>query len=229
MKRILFILALSLTFSVVYHTDAQAQSARKELREQEKAAKDKDESLVAAIKDNAVRDARKEARELEKLGYVAATGALPLEKQIENAWKLQYELGEDGYPLYYISTQTTIGGNYSAAKTQATALAKNDIAGLISSEISSVIQTNVSNEVLSQDDAVSMISMISSSKQKISQTLGRTISVVEISRVEPNNRVELRLTLAYNSKNAMEMIKQLVVTELKAKSEKLAQQLDEIL
>lgn len=220
------ILLFALTITTGYaQTDKELKKSAKAT---EKALQKKEKGLESQIKDNAVRDARKEAKALEKEGYTSASGALPLDKQIEQSWKYQYETDSDGYPIYIISTQTTIGGNYSAAKSQATALCKIDIAGLIASEVGSLIENQVSNEMISHEDAISLNSSLQASKIKIQQTLGRTIPVMEISRKKTNGNTELKMTVAYNTKKGIDMAKNIIKSDLKAKGDKLADELAEI-
>jgi len=46
-----------------------------------------DKDAEKAMKSKAYKQARKDAKTYEKDGYYVALGALPLEKQLENAWK----------------------------------------------------------------------------------------------------------------------------------------------
>lgn len=75
--------------------------------------------------------ARKEAKKLEKEGWKAAPGALPLEKQLDRSYLKQQEEDELGYPKFLMSEAMSIGENYDAAKAQAYELAKQNLAGQI--------------------------------------------------------------------------------------------------
>lgn len=230
MKKILKSVAILLFASAITTGYAQtAKELKKEAKETEKALKKKDKGLEAEIKDNAVRDARKEAKALEKDGWASASGALPLDKQVEQSWKYLYESDNDGYPIYIVSTQTTLGGNHNAAKVQATAQAKVDIAGQISTEVASLIESQVSNEMISADEAMSLTSALQASKLKIQQTLGRTIPVMEVTRTKANGNTEVMLTVAYNTQKAIELTKELMKAELQAKGSRLASEVDKLL
>lgn len=205
-----------------------AQNTAQEQRQQARGLKVKDKQLDNQIKDKALKEARKAAKDFVKQGYKAAAGALPVDKQIEQSWKYAYETDADGNRLYIIATQTAIGGSYSAAKTQATALAKVELAGQIATEVASLIENQVSNEELGAGEAATLVSTVSASKQKIQQQLGRVIPVVEISRTMPNKNVEMQITLAYNTQNALTIVKNAVKEELRAKGDKLAEELDNI-
>lgn len=229
MKKLLTLvsaLVIALSFSVV--NQANAQTAQ-EQRQQARGLKVKDKGLDSQIKEKALKDARKAAKDLIKQGYKGAAGALPVDKQIEQSWKYAYETDADGNRLYIIATQTAIGGSYTAAKTQATSLAKVELAGQIATEVASLIENQVSNEELGAGEAASLVSTISASKSKIQQQLGRVIPVVEISRTLPNKNVEMQVTLAYNTQNALTIVKNTIKEELRAKGDKLADELDKIL
>lgn len=228
MKKLITI-AMCLVFGFVCSTLSAQQITTKELKEQQKLQKVRDKDLEKQIRDNALKDARKKAKELMKQGFKESTGALPLDKQIEQSWKYQYELDKDGNKLFIVATQTAIGGNYSAAKTQATSLARVDIAGQIEVEVGQLVENQVSNESLGAQEAESILSTVSASKSIIQQNLGRTIPVVEISRTLPNGNTEVQITMAYNIKTAFDVVKKAIGSRLKEKSQKLADELDAIL
>ena len=62
---------------------AQEVATKKDYRKIEKHEK----FLNKQVKDRAIKDARKEARKLEKQGYRAPVGKLPIDKQLEKAWQ----------------------------------------------------------------------------------------------------------------------------------------------
>lgn len=173
--------------------------------------------------------ARKAAKSYARDGWEVAPGHLPLEKQLDRAYSMQYEFDESGYPLYLMSEAMSVGGSYDAAKLQAMELSKLQLAGQISSEIIGIIENTVGNDQLSQDEAASVVETISASKNVISQRLGRVITVVECYRTLPNKNKEVRVQIAYNSKMAMENAKSVVKEELEKKGEKLHERLDSLL
>lgn len=179
--------------------NAQEIATKKEYRQHER----HENFLNKQIKEKAVKDARKEARKLEKQGYKAPVGKLPIEKQLEKAWQCQYEIDSDGYPFYFIATAKTTGSNYSAAQMQAVNLAKMDLAGQIQTRVNQLIEAKVANNEISSEEAASINSFVSASKSVISNTLGRVLILVEIYRVLDNKNNEIQVTLGYNSQLAM--------------------------
>lgn len=70
------------------------------------------------IAEESYKEARKEAKKLEKEGFKTPVGKLPLAKQLETAWEKQAELDTEGNPYWYIASSRAVGGNQSAAALQ---------------------------------------------------------------------------------------------------------------
>ena len=70
------------------------------------AKKNPNKQATKEMKRRAYKKARKEARKFRKKGWYVAPGALPMDKQIEKSWELQYKLDENGYPLYIVAQET---------------------------------------------------------------------------------------------------------------------------
>ena len=68
-----------------------------------------------------------------------------------------------------------------------------------------------------------------SSKNLISQSIGRTIVVVECYRILPNKNREIMVRIAYNGEMAKEAAKKAVREELEKKGDDLHKQLDKVL
>ena len=182
--------------AVLFSLEANAQVASKK---EYKANEQHEKMLSKSIHEKAVKEARKEAKKLEKQGYKVPAGKLPLAKQLEDSWQAQYEIDGDGTPYYYIATATTIGSNYSAANMQATNTAKLDIAGQIQTQIASLVEAKIANYEICAADASSINSFVSASKSVINNTLGRVIKFVEIFRTLENGNVEAMVTLGYST------------------------------
>lgn len=172
---------------------------------------------------------RKEAKRLAKEGWVVAPGALPLEKQLERSYLMEYEYNANLYPKYIMANAQSIAENYDAAKVAATSLAITNLAGQIQTEVTALIENTVANKQLSAEDAASISETVMSSKNLISQSIGRTITVVECYRVLNNKNREVMVRLAYDGAAALEVTKRVVRAELEEKGLQLHNQLDEVL
>lgn len=221
MKKLL-ILALMLSISAATVSAQSAKNIAKERKELRKSSK-------AELNDKATKTARKEAKKLKKEGWTTAPGALPIDKQLDKSYLMQYEYDEDLFPKYIMGEAMSIGENYDAAKMQALELAKQNLAGQIQTEITALIENSVANQQLANEDASSLTQSIMAGKNLISQSIGRTIPVIECYRTKSNKNKEVLVRIAYNSQMAKAAAKRAVQEELKDKSEDLHKKLDEIL
>lgn len=203
-------------------TEAQSlesMKARKALAKETKSALDA----------RASRDARKQAKQLTKDGWLVSPGALPLEKQLDRVYQMQYEFDEDMYPTYIMGDAQSIGENYDAAKFQAVELAKLNLATQIESEMTGLIDTEVANAELSAEEAASVTKSVGALKSIMTQKLGRVVTVVECYRKLSNKNTEVRVVIAYNAKKAMEQAKNAIREQLAAEGEELRAKLDKAL
>lgn len=183
----------------------------------------------AELTEKSTKEARKEAKKLTKEGWKAAPGALPIEKQLDRSYMMQMEYDEDMFPKYIMGEAMSLGDNYDAAKIQATAVAKQNIAEKIQSEVTALISTEAANEQISEDEVNSFVKTINASKQLISQSIGRVIDVIEIYRIVPGKKKEVRVMIAYNSAMAKRAAKKAIIDGLKDESSQLMEKLDQML
>lgn len=210
---------LCLTANISAQSNKDILKERKEVR---KASK-------SELNEKATKAARKDAKRLTKEGWITAPGALPLEKQLDKSYLMQMEYDNDMYPKYLMGEAMSIGENYDAAKMQALELAKQNLAGQIQTEVTALIENSVANHQLANEDASSLTQSIMGAKNLISQSIGRTITVMECYRVKTNKNKEVLVRIAYNGTMAKAVAKKAIQDELKGKSEDLQKKLDEIL
>lgn len=210
---------------LIHSYNCMAQSevlSAKERKELIKATK-------AELNSRATKASRKEAKRLKKEDWKIAPGALPLEKQLDKSYLMQYEYDEDMFPKYIIGEAMSIGENYDAAKMQALELAKQSLAGQIQTEITSLVENAVANKQLGAEEAASVTETVLAGKNLISQNIGRTIPVMECYREKSNKNKEVLVRIAYNSTMAKAAAKRVVREGLEDKGEDLQKKLDEIL
>ena len=215
--------ALVMMFAAV-ETSAQVAS-NKERAKIEKHEK----TLNKSMKKKAIKAARKEAKQLKKAGYMTFIGQLPLDKQLENSWQAAYEIDPQGNPYYIMSTQKAVASNFTAAQMQAMNAAKTDIAGQLETRINQVIESKVTSNELARNEASSLATFVSTSKNIVSNTLGRVIKLVEIYR-EPKKtkNVEVQVTVAYNAEVATREALKALKQSLTAEDVELMQQIDKL-
>ncbi len=218
----LFTIMISL---LVAATSLSAQTTKETIKERRMIAKQSRTELNA----KASKAARKEAKVLKKQGWLVAPGHLPLDKQLDKSYSMYYEYEENGLPKYIVGDAMSVGSTYDAAKSQALELAKTNLAGQIQTEVTSLIESTVANQQMTSTDAASIVRTVQASKNLISQRLGRVFPVTELYRQVNKNTVEVRVTIAYNAKMAMEAAKEVIKAQLEEKGEELHKQLDKAL
>lgn len=210
---------------LVGSTTVFAQSAKELKKERETIVKmSKDE-----LNSKATKAARKEAKKFKKEGWTTAPGALPLEKQLDRSYLMQYEYDEDMFPKFIMGEAMSIGRNYDAAKMQALELAKQNLAGQIQTEVTALIENTVANEQLEAEQAASVTRSVMASKNLISQSIGRTIPVIELYRTLPNKNKEVLVRIAYNSNMAKKAAIKAIKEDLEKKGDELHKNLDQLL
>jgi hypothetical protein len=180
------------------------------------------------IKKKAVKEARKEAKELKKQGYYVSPGSLPLDKQLQDAWTRQYEVDDKGFPIYIVATGQSVANTQTAAKLQATETAKLELAGTISTNVAAIIESSIANQQLSTEDAASITKTVAASKNIIAQELGRVITLVEIYKKIGTN-VESSVRMAYHTEMALEIGKKVIKKKLEEETDILHEKLDRLL
>lgn len=222
MKVVKFLLAVvftAFTMGVSAQTSKEIAKERREIRKLSK----------AEFNEKASKDARKEAKRLQKEGWKAAPGALPMEKQLDKSYLMQQEYDENLFPKYIMGEAMSIGENYDAAKMQALELAKQNLAGQIQTEVTALIENTIANKQLQPEEAASVVQSISAGKNLISQSIGRVLTVVEVYRTAGNKNKEVLVRIAYNAAMAKAAAKQAVRDELEKKGEDLHNKLDQLL
>jgi len=220
-KVILFIAVCLLTGTITSYAQLTSEQ-QEERKEVIKASK-------SQLNEKASKAARKEAKSLEKEGWQSAPGALPIEKQLDRSYQMQYEYDAEMYPKYIMGEAMSVAGNYDAAKMQALELAKQNLAGQIQTEVTALIENTVANEQMSAEDAASVTRSISAGKNLISQSIGRTIPVVEIYRMLKNKNKEVMVRIAYNGDLAKKLAKDAIRKQLEQEGEDKQKKLDELL
>lgn len=223
MKRISIIVVVALTLMISGVT--VAQSDKDQLKERQEFT----EASKKELNEKASKAAVKESKKLTKEGWKTAPGALPLDKQLDRSYTMQYQYDTDGFPLYIMAEAMSIGGNYDAAKMQALELAKQNLAGQIQTEVTALVENTVANEQMDQGDAASITRSVMASKNLISQSIGRVVPVVETYQVVNGNNRQVLVRIAYSMNMAKSVAKKAIKEDLEKRGEELHGKLDELL
>ena len=222
MKKSILLITICLFLGSISSYAQLSDEQRKQRKEIIKASKEQ-------LNEKASKTARKEAKKLEKEGWQTPPGALPIEKQLDKSYMMQYEYDNEMYPKYIMGEAISVGGNYDAAKMQALELAKQNLAGQIQTEVTALIENTVANEQVSEEDAASVTRSVMAAKNLISQSIGRTLPVIEIFRTLPNKNKEVMVRIAYNGDMAKKLAKDAIRKQLAQEGEDKQKKLDELL
>jgi len=183
----------------------------------------------AQLNSRVSKEVSREAKRLKKAGWTVAPGAMPLDHQLDRTYKMLYELDGELFPQYIMGEAMSTGENYDAAKAQAMELAKQNLAGQIQTEITMLIENMVVNRQLANEQAHSITESVSSSKNLISQSIGRVLPVTELYRIKNNKNSEVFIRVAYHSDLAKDAAKKAILRDLEEKGNRLHEQLDNVL
>lgn len=191
-------------------------------------AQKSDKQLNKELKSKTAKRARDEAKAFKKQGYYVAQGGLPMDIQLENAWKKQLQEDVEGYPKYIIATSNSVSESQTAAKLQATETAKLELAGTITTQVIAIIENNIATQQLSDEEAAAVTKTVGTSKNIIAQELGRVVTLFEMYR-KINGNIEASVRLAYDSKTAKDAAKKAIRKKLEEEGELVQDKLDKLL
>ncbi|MBR1409699.1 MAG: hypothetical protein IJ580_01180 [Prevotella sp.] len=162
----------------------------------------------------AAKEAKKEAKKLEKEGWKVPAGELSIEKQWAQTIIMRMEKDDEGQPKYVFGRAISGGDFYDAAKLQAIEVAKSELIGNISTDVTRLIDMKLQNKQKSARSATSMSEITAKGKSLMSQKLDTVIPVLEIYRTNPDNTVEIQLVIAYERRAGVNEILDSVNAEL---------------
>lgn len=223
MKKILMV-AMSL---IIACGASYAQDAKEILKERNKIAK----LAKNELNDKATKEARKEAKRLTKAGFQVFAGDLPLAKQLDRSYMMEYEYVQNAagnvVPKYLVGRGMSTGENYNAAQNTAIQVAKDYIAGLAEIEITSITEITLANR--EDNTATSMAEVVTASKNIVSKRLGEVLPVVTLFRKINKHEYQVTVRVVYDRNTVLQTYKEVIREELEKKGDKLHEQLDTVL
>ena len=225
MRRSVLAVTVTALVALLASSCSSTKTANQEIQE---GRKELVEMTSAELNRKATKAARDEAKKLKKEGWMVAPGALPLDRQLDRSYLMQYEFDENLYPKYIMGEAMSVGSNYDGAKMQALELAKLNLAGQIQNEIVAVVKNLLANDQLGAEEAATVTRSVMSAKNRIVQNIGRTLTVVEAYRTLRNKNKEVLVRIAYSSEMAMSAAKNAVRESLEVEGEELGKEVDAI-
>ena len=224
MKKLMMV-AMALIMAVSASVYAQdAKEVRKQRQQVARLAK-------SELKEKASKEARKEAKGLEKEGWTIFPGDLPLAKQLDRSYAMEYEYVQNAagsiVPKYLVGRGMATGENYSAAQNAAVELAKQYVAGLAEIDITTITETTLANK--EQADVASIAEVVSASKNIVSKKIGEIAPIVTLRKEVGKGKVSVLVRVVYDRNTILNTYKQTIREELQKKGDKLHEQLDDVL
>ncbi len=179
-----------------------------------------------ALTEKVPKEQRKQAKEYKKQGWEVSPGALSIERQLYRAQLMQNDVDDNNYPIYVIGRGRGVGAVHDAAKMQAIELARQDIATQIQSALTTKVESTIGNSQLSQEEGQSVLQVVQGSKGVVEQSLGRLITIVEMSR-KTQQGVEVAITMAYNYENVEKIAKEHIINELQKRGDDIHKKIEE--
>lgn len=158
---------------------------------------------ASELKIKASKTAKKQAKVYQKQGWEIAPGAIPMERQLDRSYLMEFDTDLDMQSKYAFGETISTGQFYDAAKLQASELAKSDLVGKISSEITRLVETQIKTKQLPEEQAQSVAAATEKSKSLVIQRLGAITPVLEFHRKLKNGNVEVMIRYAYNRERAV--------------------------
>lgn len=208
----------------------ETRLALREDKQVRRATDQEQKDQLREIKSRAVREARKEAKRLERREkYRVFPGSMPMDKQLERVWMKQYAENPDGSQKYLFADGNGVGNTQTSAEMQAMEAAKLQIAGQISNEINQIIEAKIANEQLSRNDGQSLTKFVAGSKNYIVEHLQYVRPAFKVYREVGRDDLEVFVKMYYNVEEAMEAAERALEAKARAELEEEADMLiDEI-
>ncbi len=199
---------------IAFVVPVKAQKSEKQLKKEEKTRNKR---------------AKKEAKRLTKLGYYQAAGAPSLVDVLKKSWSYEFKTNKDGSPKYIVAEGVAVAETQDAVLTHATAMAKIKIAGEVGTKVADLVKDNRGSVQLNTKDATTVNKIIAKAQTFVSEELGRLITLSTLYRNINGNKVEVSIRIAYDSKVAYEVGKNIVRRKLEEETDLLDEELDKLM
>ncbi|MCX6287985.1 MAG: hypothetical protein NTY96_12810 [Bacteroidetes bacterium] len=188
-----------------------------------------DKEMKKELKEKATKEAQKQAKQFNKEGWKVYPGSLPMDKLIEGSWMKQVSEDENGNPKYITADGNGVAETKSAAEAQAIELGKLQLAGLMETNIASIINGNLANSQASVQEATTVTEIVQSSKNIIAQQLGYVNPAFKIYRDLKDKKIEVQVRLFYETAQSLVIAKKAIKKELKDKLKKTDDEVNKLL
>ena len=216
MKKMISLLVIAMMATATF-----AQSAAELAKQQ----KELNEIHMKMLKAKPTKDAKKQAKELKKEGWLVPAGELSIEQQITRSQLYGEELttDENGGIIKRFIQQTgqTTSGTYNAGVAAARAAAQTELAAMLKTEIVAAFQQKLYNQQNNAITSTTIDKFNERARAIVEQSLTNSIPVLAIYRVLPNNNYQVQVRIAYDKKELAARIKRNMQRELEREGDSL--------
>lgn len=217
MNKLISLIVLGLVLTV----SANAQSAAEMARQQQTL----ENILKASLNSKPTKEAKKQAKEYKKEGWLVPAGEPTIEQQITKSQLLGAEYMADGNsaPIrrYLQHTAISTGGSYNAAYAAARNNAMSEISAMLETEIAMALQSKIDNAQSSELNATSVDKYDQRMKAIVHQSLANAIPVLALYRRLPNNSFEVQVRIAFDKGEIADRLKKELAKELEMEGDEL--------
>ncbi len=179
------------------------------------------------------KEAKKQAKEYAKQGWMVPAGKRSLEQQIMESQFYETELmmDEEGGSTNRFITQPAVqtAGTYNAAYAAARAMAQVELAAMLKTEIAAAMETKLDNATMSGISAETVEKFHQRSKAVVDGTLTNLRPIMIMYRRLQNNKFEVSINVAVDKKELSARLKRNMKKELEAEGDELDSLVDGIL
>lgn len=178
------------------------------------------------------KDAKKQAKDLRKEGWMVPAGEKTLERQITESQLYSAEMTTDENGLmvkrYIMQTAVQTAGSYNAGYAAARTSAQVELAAMLKTQIAAAMQQKLDNNQSSMVTSTTVDKFHQRSKAIVDETLTNSIPVLAIYRRLSNNQFEVQVRLAFDKKELVARLKRNMQQELENEGDGLSSVVDDV-
>lgn len=225
MKKIITIAFMAMT--IIFGMNAQNA---KDLAKQQN---ELNNILRKSLNAKPTKDAKKQAKELKKQGWIVPAGEKSIEQQVTESQFLGAELMSDENGVttkrFIQHTGLSTAGTYNAAYAAGRSNAQVEIANMLETEVAAAMQGKLDNAQLNAVNATTVEKFNQRIKAIVHESLTNSIPVLAVYRVLPNNNFEVQVRIAFDKKEVAARLKRALQKELEMEGDQLNGLVDDAL
>lgn len=224
MKKLMTIIAVAMVSCVTF-----AQSAADLAKQQ----RELNEINMKMLNAKPTKDAKAQAKQLTKAGWVVPAGEKSIAKQLTESQLLGEELMTDeegGITKRFIQhTASQVSGTYNTGYAAARNAAIVELAAALRTQVGAAMQQKADNQQTSAINAVTVDKFNQRARAIVDATLTNSRPVVALYRVLSNNNYEVQVRIAFDKKELSARLKRTMQKELEQEGDELNDIVDEVL